>query len=313
MTAPNPVLELKSFSYRYKSNWLGKSTEAVKNVSLTVNSGESFGFLGHNGAGKTTTIKSILGLTRPSSGEVLIFGKPPTDAKVRAQLGYLPEQPYFYDHLTVSELLTMYAQLAGVPSAQLRERVSSTLSRVHVDHKARAQMRALSKGLTQRVAMAQAIVANPKLLILDEPFSGLDPIGRKEFKDLLYEIKESGTTIFISSHILEDIEFLCDRASIMAHGELKLVLDLSQLDRYVERKYELTLESEIPSSLEIQSLKGRVDDQGKVTQLIFDERDDAEKALSKALQLGASISQYRAVHGNLEELFVKVVSVKEAT
>jgi ABC-2 type transport system ATP-binding protein len=313
MSHREPILKIENFTYSYKSHWTNEKFLAVEDLSLEIYPGEAFGFLGHNGAGKTTTIKAILGLTRPTAGTITMFGKDHREPSARAEIGYLPEQPYFYDHLTVTELVTMYGKLAGIPNNKLKGAVQRALERVHVAHKAKARMRSLSKGLTQRAAMAQAIVAEPKLLILDEPFSGLDPLGRKEFKDLLFELKEGGTTIFASSHILEDIEFLCDRASIMAQGKLKLVLDLKDLEDHVERHYELLLETPLPAEFSPTSLGGTVHDQGSCMQLVFSERESAERALIQALETKATISEYRAAHGTLEELFVKLVQLDEAT
>ncbi len=222
----NKVLEIKDLSYSYKSEWLGKPYNALKDINLDLHEGECFGFLGHNGAGKTTTIKCILSLTRIKSGSIKIFGKEHSLAASRENVGYLPEQPYFYDYLTVNETMELYATLAGVNNSDLKTAVREALDLVKISSRAKNRMRTLSKGLTQRVAMAQAIVAKPKLLILDEPFSGLDPIGRKEFRELISNLNRSGVAIFMSSHILSDVEDLCGRASIMASGELKGIYNL---------------------------------------------------------------------------------------
>ncbi|MCB0321254.1 MAG: ABC transporter ATP-binding protein, partial [Bdellovibrionales bacterium] len=298
MNKNSPALEISNFVYEYSSDWSGKKIRAVNDISLTVQAGESFGFLGHNGAGKTTTIKAILGLSTPTSGTIRIFGKANTHPDARTDIGYLPEQPYFYDHLTVTELVEMYAHLAGIPSTEVRKATQIALERVHVSGRSKSPLRSLSKGLTQRVGMAQAIVHRPKLLILDEPFSGLDPIGRKEFKDLLFALKQEGAAIFISSHILEDIEFLCDRASIMAHGEIKLILSLDRLSEHVERHYELTIEEPFSERGEIEAIATSTDQQGSSVYLRFNSRESAEEALVLALESGAPISRYNAAHGN---------------
>ena len=231
----NIALKIDNYSYDYPSDWLGKPRKAVSNLSLEVVEGECFGFLGHSGAGKTTTIKSILGLTHPTNGTIEIFGKDHRAPNARSEIGYLPEHPYFYDHLNARELVYMFALLAGVPKNSADEATTNALSLTKMLGRENSKLRSLSKGLTQRVAMSQAIVHKPKLLILDEPFSGLDPIGRKEFKDLLLNLKNDGATIFVSSHILEDIESLCDRASIMSHGELKSVVRLDNLSSHIKK------------------------------------------------------------------------------
>lgn len=230
----NKVLEITALSYVYRGNWMVGRKKAVQNLNLEIFEGESFGFLGHNGAGKTTTIKCILNLIKPSTGSVKIFGKSATEVSAREKIGYVPEQPYFYDYLTVAEILQMYAQLSGLHSHDRDNAITQALAAVNMGDRVGASMRSLSKGLTQRIAIAQAIVAKPKLLILDEPFSGMDPIGRKEFRELFLNLKKQGTTIFICSHILSDVELLCDRVSIMSQGELKGVFDIRDKSKTID-------------------------------------------------------------------------------
>lgn len=311
-TTTTAALEIRDLRYEYKSDWTAKRFAAVKGISLEVFEGESFGFLGHNGAGKTTTIKCVLGLVRPSAGEIRMFGVDSRKDPARASIGYLPEQPYFYDHLTVQELMEMYATLAGVPRKNLKHAVAVALERVRVGARASSRMRSLSKGLTQRVAMAQAIVANPRLLVLDEPFSGLDPIGRKEFKDLLCDLKQAGTTIFMCSHILSDVEFLCDRASIMAHGELRGIFNLSEVSEMTGGRYELALERSAPKPPFEAVAATDVSEQGSEIRCTFAKREDAERNLKAAIEQGFRISGYQFVPGNLEDLFVELVKFEEA-
>lgn len=306
------AVEINKLYYQYSSDWSAKKFPAVKGISLEVQEGESFGFLGHNGAGKTTTIKCLLGLIRPTSGKLRIFGVDSRNKDARISVGYLPEQPYFYDHLTVGELMRMYACLAGVPAADVPAAIARALDAVKVSARAKSPMRSLSKGLTQRVAMAQAIVASPRLLVLDEPFSGLDPIGRKEFKDLLFELKKSGTTIFMSSHILSDVEFLCDRASIMAHGQIKGIFRLSELSTMSGGYYELVIRPAPAFEQEQRSRARVVEPSNQSTRLTFESAGPAEEALRRALAQGVCVESYQFVRGNLEELFVKLVQFDEA-
>ena len=306
MTKQNLALKISNLEYSYKSDFLLKTHHALKGISLEVYEGESFGFLGHNGAGKTTTIKSILGLITPSAGSIEIFGEKSSSSSAREKVGYLPEQPYFYDHLTVTEIVTMYAQLAGV-SRSVTSAVDEALERVKIAHKRSARMRSLSKGLTQRVAMAQAIIGKPRLLILDEPFSGLDPLGRKEFKDLLFELKSEGATLFISSHILSDIEHLCDRASVLNNGEIKLIGSISELTKLTGERFELVLEGGLDSKSDFESLASEVLQQGNLLSLSFDSKADADKALKLATEHGIAIERYQTKAGRLEELFMKLV------
>jgi len=306
------ALEIIDLSYSYKSDWSTKRCHAVKKISIDVFRGESFGFLGHNGAGKTTTIKCLLSLIRPTGGKLRIFDKDSSDTEARRSVGYLPEQPYFYDHLTVQEIMEMYAQLAGVARAELKSAVSSALDKVKVAARAKSPMRTLSKGLTQRVAMAQAIVNRPQLLILDEPFSGLDPIGRREFKDLLVELKRGGTTIFMSSHILSDVEFLCDRASIMAQGEIKSVFDLKELPTLTGGCYELVVLNAAGLSEKLKTLHAQIETKEHSLHCVFSEQASAERGLRLSLEAGAKVESYQFIQGNLEDLFVKLVKFEEA-
>ena len=237
------ALNLQDVHYAYKTNWLLQRVSCIKNLNLQIPRGESFGFLGHNGAGKTTTIKCILNLIQPQKGSIQIFGRESHNSEARASVGYLPEQPYFYDYLTVFEIMDMYATLAGIPAHEKRARIKNTLARVGLASRMSSKTRTLSKGLIQKLAMAQAIVAHPKLLILDEPFSGLDPVGRKEFADLIQELKDDGTTIFMSSHILSDVEHLCSRVSIMINGQIKGVYSLYEISTIMHGHHELIIKS----------------------------------------------------------------------
>jgi ABC-2 type transport system ATP-binding protein len=202
---------------------------ALNDVSLEVEKGEIFGFLGPNGAGKTTLIKILMGLTEPTSGTALVFGKPPRDATVKARLGFLPESPYFYDHLTAREFLNLAAQLSGVPKSEAAGRVTGQLRLLRMENAADVQMRGFSRGMLQRMGIAQALVADPELVVLDEPMGGLDPIGRKEFRDIIVGLRERGKTVFFSTHILSDVEMICDRVGIIIEGRMVEVGRLSEI------------------------------------------------------------------------------------
>ncbi len=306
MTAP--AIEIENLSYRYRSDWLISTIIGLKSLTLTVFEGESFGFLGHNGAGKTTTIKCLLNLIKPVSGSVKIFGADSREVDARKSVGYLPEQPYFYDHLTVNEMMEMYAALAGVPRDLRASRIKEALDLVKVSARSKAPMRSLSKGLVQRAAMAQAIVHHPRLLVLDEPFSGLDPIGRREFSELLLHLKSKGTTIFMSSHILKDVEFLCERVSILRQGVLQGVFKLDELPVLLPGRYELVLDKS--TAIEDLALQGKpdVNDQGKFLRLVFEDQAHAEEALARAIETGCRVESFQFVHGGLEELFVRLVN-----
>ena len=201
------ILDLEK-SYRV-GFWRQRPKVALRPLRLTIEEGEVFGFLGPNGAGKTTTLKLLMGLVSPTAGTARILGMDMDDPRVKAQTGFLPEQPYFYDYLTGEELLTYYAQLSGVPAKERSRRVAAMLERVGLTDSARTQLRKYSKGMLQRVGLAQAILHDPKLVFLDEPMSGLDPMGRREVREMIQQMRNEGKTVFFSTHILSDAEALC--------------------------------------------------------------------------------------------------------
>lgn len=219
------LLETRSLTKFFRHNWTMRRMSALDELDLSVEEGEIFGLIGPNGAGKTTTFKVVLGLLHANSGAVMFRGEPLTTA-ARCHIGFLPEQPYFYDYLTVEEMLTLYGQLYGLHGATLRQRVAAIIEQVQLGHKRRAALRSLSKGTLQRVGIAQALLNDPQLLILDEPMSGLDPIGRHAMRELIRTRHAAGTTIIFSSHILPDAETLCDRVAILTRGKLRELIDL---------------------------------------------------------------------------------------
>jgi len=219
--------------------WRKKPRVALRPLNLTVEEGEVFGFLGPNGAGKTTTLKLLTGLVFPTGGTARILGKDKNDSEVKAQIGFLPEQPYFYDYLTAKELLEYYGQLSGMEPKERGRKIDALLERVGLKDAARLQLRKFSKGMLQRVGLAQAILHDPKVVFLDEPMSGLDPMGRREVRDLIEELKQQGKTVFFSTHILSDAEALCDRVAVIHQGELRGVGRVAELTTSVAGKVEL--------------------------------------------------------------------------
>ena len=304
------AIEISNLSYGYTSHWLRRHIPILHNLSLTISAGECFGFLGHNGAGKTTTIRCLLGLLSSTPEAIKIFGTPATEPAARKPIGYLPEQPYFYDHLTVLELVSYHAALAGIPRENLPDAVDLALNRAKIVGRKSSKLRSLSKGLLQRVALAQAIVARPKLLILDEPFSGLDPVGRKEFKELLFELKSEGATIFMASHILSDVELLCDRVSILSQGRLKGVFKTAELPGLMETRYEITAKLPPERLSDFEELK-HCTGRGDLSQLTFSSSPAAQKALTQLVNQGAEIVVFKKTAGNLEDLFVSLVNYHE--
>lgn len=235
-----PAIEILGLEKVYQVGfWRKRPKRALDPLHLTVEDGEVFGFLGPNGAGKTTTLKILMGLVFPTSGSAKIFGREWTDADVKAQIGFLPEQPYFYDYLTAHELLNYYAQLSGIPAKNRKQRIEEVLSRVGLTDIDGLQLRKFSKGMLQRVGIAQAIVHDPKLVFFDEPMSGLDPVGRREVRDLMAQLRQEGKTVFFSTHILSDAEALCDRVAIINKGQLRGVGAIHDLTAKAQEKIEV--------------------------------------------------------------------------
>jgi ABC-2 type transport system ATP-binding protein len=230
--------------------WRKRPKRALHPLHLTVEEGEVFGFLGPNGAGKTTTLKILMGLVFPTSGSARLLGRDWTDPEVKAQIGFLPEQPYFYDYLTAHELLNYYGQLSGVPGKDRKRRIDEVLQRVGLTDVKGVHLRKFSKGMLQRAGIAQAILHDPKLVFFDEPMSGLDPMGRREVRDLMEQLKHEGKTVFFSTHILSDAEALCDRVAIIHQGELKGVGAVADLTSSVQGKVEVIWQgTHVPASM----------------------------------------------------------------
>ncbi|HEY2841382.1 MAG TPA: ABC transporter ATP-binding protein [Pirellulales bacterium] len=229
-TAPQPrpapkdeqvVIETRNLSKIYRDFWGRQKVRALKSLDLTVRRGEIFGLLGPNGSGKTTTIKLLLGLLFPTSGEALIFGRPATDVSKNERIGYLPEESYLYKFLNAEETLDFYGRLFDMPASVRKERTQALIDRVGLRWAKRRQLKEYSKGMTRRIGLAQALINEPELIVLDEPTSGLDPIGTREMKDLILKLRDEGKTVLMCSHLLADVQDVCDRIAILHQGELK--------------------------------------------------------------------------------------------
>jgi ABC-2 type transport system ATP-binding protein len=245
------AIEILGLEKTYNAGfWRKRSKRALRPLSLAVEEGEIFGFLGPNGAGKTTTLKILMGLVFPTGGTARILDMELDDPRMKSQIGFLPEQPYFYDHLTARELLHYYGQLSGLDAKPLSRRVDGMLEQVKLSNSANVQLRKFSKGMLQRVGIAQAILHDPKVVFLDEPMSGLDPMGRREVRNLIEELKARGTTVFFSTHILSDAEALCDRVGIIHQGELRGVGAVAELTAGVHGKVEIVWQgSTVPAGI----------------------------------------------------------------
>lgn len=286
--------------------WRRKEKIGLHGLSLTVNEGEVFGCLGPNGAGKSTTLKLLMGLTFPTSGTARIMGRDVNDPSVKAQIGFLPEQPYFYDYLTPTELLDYYAQLSGVSADARKRRVPEMLERVGLTDAAKTQLRKFSKGMLQRVGIAQAIVHDPKIVFFDEPMSGLDPIGRHEVRDLIASLHDEGKTVFFSTHILSDAEALCDRVAVLHEGELRGVCVVADLVAQQRGKVEITWEAaaEIAPLRDAEGYRRA----GQTTRAVFQEQQ-AYEVIDALRAAGARLISVEPLQGSLEEYFLKHVDV----
>lgn len=216
----NKALNIENLHKSFKTGFTLKKKKILKGISFSVEQGEIFGYLGPNGAGKTTTIKCILGLIFPEQGDIKILGNPYLSIKSKEKTGFLPENPYFYDYLTAEEFLDFYSRLYNLSSSQKKDKIRDLIKLVGLEKSTNLQLRKFSKGMLQRIGLAQALVNDPELVILDEPLGGLDPLGRKEIRDIIIRLKEEGKTIFLSSHILQDIEMICDKVAIILDGRI---------------------------------------------------------------------------------------------
>jgi ABC-2 type transport system ATP-binding protein len=214
------AIETEKLGKEHRIGFWRKRVSVLSQLDLTVHEGEVFGYLGPNGAGKTTTLKLLTGLLHPTSGKARVLGRPPGDVRMQQQVGFLPEQPSFYEYLTGRELLSFYGQLLGLDRPTRRERVESVARQLRFESALDLQLRKYSKGMLQRIGLAQALLNDPRLVLLDEPMSGLDPVGRREVRDLLLRLKSEGRTVFFSSHIIPDVEVVCDRVGILVGGRL---------------------------------------------------------------------------------------------
>ena len=226
----NSVVEIKDLRVEYQARTTGQTTKvAVKDLSFSVCAGEVFGFLGPNGAGKTTTMNVLLGFVNATGGEAYLFGTNVRQPIARQRIGYLPELTYYYKFLTAEELLRFYARIFSIPRNEADRRIDALLKLVELEHARKRPIKTYSKGMQQRVGLAQALINNPDLLILDEPTSGLDPLGRMKVREIIQRLKSEGKTVFFSSHELGEVETVCDRVAIIAQGELKVEGKVSEL------------------------------------------------------------------------------------
>ena len=275
-----PVIQIRNLTKTYRDFWGRKKVQALNSLSLEVNKGEVFGLLGPNGSGKTTTMKLLLGLLFPTEGEISILGKPASDVSKNERIGYLPEESYLYRFLNAEETLDFYGRLFDITAEERKQRTNQLIEMVGLQHARRRQLKEYSKGMTRRIGLAQALINNPDLVLLDEPTSGLDPEGTQDMKRLIHDLRDQGKTVVMCSHLLADVQDICDRIAILYGGELK---ELGRVDDLLKEQHET------------QFVTSHLDDAAV---------DDVKAVLEKH---GASLKTCGHPTSSLEDLFMKTV------
>lgn len=308
---PAPAIETENLTKEYPTGFLHlKRRTSLSGLTMQVESGEVFGFLGPNGAGKSTTIKLLMRLIFPTAGRAKILGRPIDDVTMHRRIGYLPEQPYFYDYLTAVEVLDYFARFHGLCADERKKRIPEMLRKVGLETAGKMQLRKYSKGMLQRAGLAQAILHDPELVILDEPMSGLDPVGRREVRDIILELKSAGKTIMFSTHILSDAEMLCDRVGVIVGGKLRGVGAPEEIvgiqSQGLEILFELTGAPEAFATLLAKATKTGARYRLPVTEA------ELYAAIQQMQRANARILSVSQVKPTLEEYFMHLVSEDRA-
>jgi ABC-2 type transport system ATP-binding protein len=303
------VIEISNLTKDYEVGfWRKRKVRALDGLSLSIDGGQIFGFLGANGAGKTTTLKLLMRLIFPSGGSARILGHDIQDVSMHQRIGYLPENPYFYDYLTAREFLDYCAQIFGYPAATRRKRAADLLARVRLDEKRwDTQLRKFSKGMLQRVGLAQSLVNDPEIVFLDEPMSGLDPVGRREVRDLIASLRDEGKTVFMCSHILSDIEVLCDQVAILKQGRLAQVGFLDELRGKTEgpNRMEMMATGTDADSLRKHLPEAEIAPTPRGLRIEIASETGVENVLAALRKVGGKIVSVQPVKQSLEELFLE--------
>jgi ABC-2 type transport system ATP-binding protein len=302
------IVEINNLTKDYEVGFFRKrKVRALDGLSLSVNANEIFGFLGANGAGKTTTLKLLMRLIFPSSGTARILGHDIDDVRMHQRIGYVPENPYFYDYLTARELLEYCGQIFGQDASERKKRAAMLLARVRLDEKKwDTQLRKFSKGMLQRVALAQSLINDPEVVFLDEPMSGLDPVGRREVRDLIAALRDEGKTVFMCSHILSDIEVLCDRVAILKRGQLAQVGDLEELRRTTEgpNRMEVMATGTDAETLKQHLPETEIAPTPRGLRIEISSEDEIDRVLTGLRKAGGKVVSIQPVKQSLEELFL---------
>ncbi|HEV8188044.1 MAG TPA: ABC transporter ATP-binding protein [Pyrinomonadaceae bacterium] len=303
-----PVIEITNLTKDYEVGfWRKRRVRALDGLSLSVDHGQIFGFLGANGAGKTTTLKLLMRLIFPTTGSARILGHDIGDVSMHQRIGYLPENPYFYDYLTAREFLEYCAEIFGLRAAERKKRSADLLARVRLDEKRwDTQLRKFSKGMLQRVGLAQSLVNDPEIVFLDEPMSGLDPVGRREVRDLIASLRDEGKTVFMCSHILSDIEVLCDRVAILKKGKLAQVGYLDELRQTTEGPNRMEV---IATGTDVDQLKRHLPETEisptpRGLRIEIGSENEIERVLAALRKAGGKIVSVQPIKQSLEELFL---------
>ncbi len=307
------AIDVKNLTKTYRTPLARRKVEALRGVSFTVQRGHIFGFVGPNGAGKTTTIRTLMGLIRPTTGSATILGHAIPSRQARFKVGFLPEAPYFYDYLTVGELLDLAGRLFGLSASVRKQRTKDLIARVGLERAQTQSLKKFSKGMLQRAGLAQALMNDPELVVLDEPMSGLDPIGRKEVRDLILELRDQGKTVFFSTHILSDVEAITDRVAIIARGQLQAHGTPSELVRKTILGVDITVR--LPADADAGELTAGADRVRRLADelsLTLPADTDVDAWLSRAHAAGAKIVQVTPRHETLEDLFLREVALADA-
>ena len=303
------AIDVRDLRKTFRTPLRRKKVEALRGVTFSVARGQIFGFVGPNGAGKTTTIRTLMGLLRPSAGSATILGHAIPSRAARFKLGFLPETPYFYDYLTVGELLDLAGRLFGIPADVRKKRADALIEKVGLDRARSQNLKKYSKGMLQRAGLAQALMNDPELVVLDEPMSGLDPIGRKEVRDLIIELRDQGKTVFFSSHILTDIEAIADQVAIIARGQLQAQGTPGELIQRTVLGIDITVH--IATDADVEGLTKdatRVRRTGDELALTLAADADVDAWLAAARDKGAKVIAVTPRHETLEDLFMRQIA-----
>ncbi len=303
----NTIVEIANLSKDYETGfWRKKKMRALDDLSLTVEAGQIFGFLGGNGAGKTTTIKILMSLLFPTAGSAKILGRDISDVNMHREIGYCPENPYFYDYLTAFELMNYFGEIFGLGGSKQKERSAELLTSVGLAKKDwNKQLRKFSKGMLQRVGLAQSLVNEPKVVFLDEPMSGLDPMGRREIRELIAGLREKGTTVFMSTHILSDVEALCDQVAILRGGKLAATGKLDDLLARDGENISFEINASGVSAESVNFRKGRMTEKAGGVSIEVSSEQEIDAVIAAIRAAGGKLLSVQPIKQSLEELFVE--------